>query len=140
MALWPRPADETSPPDLDEISREVHAFGRGRLPDWEAGYLEYHRRRYQDTLRLLPPGEGRRLLDVGSFPGHLSALAQARGWEVVGLNNAIEGGGAWTDFLERCGERKITIRELRGRARARSRCRRRRSTPSSSASSSSTCT
>jgi SAM-dependent methyltransferase len=111
MALWPRPADETAPPDLDEISREVHAFGRGRLPDWEAGYLEYHRRRYQDTLRLLPPGEGRRLLDVGSFPGHLSALAQARGWDVVGLNNAIEGGGAWTDFLERCGERKITIRE-----------------------------
>ena len=110
MALWPRPADETAPLDLDEISREVHAFGRGRLPDWEAGYLEYHRRRYQDTLRLLPPGEGRRLLDVGSFPGHLSALAQARGWDVVGLNNAIEGGAAWTDFLERCGERKITIR------------------------------
>ena len=80
------------------------------MPDWEAGYLEYHRLRYQDTLRLLPPGEGRRLLDVGSFPGHLSALAQARGWEVVGLNNAIEGGGAWADFLERCGERKITIR------------------------------
>ncbi|HEX2500606.1 MAG TPA: class I SAM-dependent methyltransferase [Methylomirabilota bacterium] len=110
MALWPRPPDETPPLELHEISREVEAFGRGRLPDWEAGYLEYHRRRYQDTLRLLPPSEGRRLLDVGSFPGHLSALAQARGWEVVGLNNAIEGGGAWTDFLERCAERKITIR------------------------------
>src|SRR5262245_60945864 len=109
MPLWPRPPDETAPPDLDEISRAVHAFGRSRLPDWEAGYLEYHRRRYQDTLRLLPPGEGRRLLDVGSFPGHLSALAQARGWEVVGLNNAIEGAGPWADFLERCGERKITI-------------------------------
>ena len=67
MPLWPRPPDETAPPDLDEISRAVHAFGRGRLPDWEAGYLDYHRRRYQDTLRLLPPGEGRRLLDVGSF-------------------------------------------------------------------------
>jgi SAM-dependent methyltransferase len=110
MALWPRPIDETPPPDVDEITREVQTFGRGRLPGWEAGYLEYHRRRYQDTLRLLPPGEGRRLLDVGSFPGHLSALAQARGWEVVGLNNAIEGAGAWTDFLDRCGERKITIR------------------------------
>ncbi|MEZ0293833.1 MAG: methyltransferase domain-containing protein [Solirubrobacteraceae bacterium] len=111
MPLWPRPADETAPPDLDEISREVHGFGRGRLPDWEAGYLEYHRRRYQDTLRLLPPGGGRRLLDVGSFPGHLSALAQGRGWEVTGLNNAIEGGGAWADFLDRCGDRTITIRE-----------------------------
>jgi SAM-dependent methyltransferase len=110
MALWPRPPDETPPPELHEISREIEAFGRGRLPDWEAGYLEYHRRRYQDTLRLLPQGEGRRLLDVGSFPGHLSALAQARGWEVVGLNNSIEGGGAWSDFLERCAERKITIR------------------------------
>jgi SAM-dependent methyltransferase len=110
MALWPRPADETPPPDVDKISREVQAFGRGHLPDWEAGYLEYHRRRYQDTLRLLPPGEGRRLLDVGSFPGHLSALAQARGWDVVGLNNAIEGGDVWADFLKRCGERKITIR------------------------------
>jgi SAM-dependent methyltransferase len=109
MALWPSPPDETPPPDLDAIAREVHAFGRGRLPGWEAGYLEYHRRRYQDTLRLLPPGEGRRLLDVGSFPGHLSALAQARGWEVVGLNNAIEGAGAWAEFLERCAERKIAI-------------------------------
>ena len=111
MPLWPRPADETAPPDLDEISRVVDAFGRGRLPDWEAGYLDYHRRRYQDTLRLLPPGEGRRLLDVGSFPGHLSALARARNWEVVGLNNAIEGGGAWTEFLERCDAQGITIRD-----------------------------
>ncbi|HEY7602325.1 MAG TPA: class I SAM-dependent methyltransferase [Methylomirabilota bacterium] len=110
MPLWPRPADETPPPDLDEITREVETFGGGRLPDWEAGYLEYHRRRYQDTLRLLPPGEGRRLLDVGSFPGHLSALAQARGWDVVGLNNAIEGAGVMTDFLERCGARKIAIK------------------------------
>jgi SAM-dependent methyltransferase len=110
MALWPRPADETPPLALDEISREVEAFAEGRLPGWEAGYLEYHRRRYQDTLRLLPPGAGRRLLDVGSFPGHLSALAQARGWEVVGLNNAIEGAGAWTEFLDRCEARKIAIR------------------------------
>ena len=110
MALWPRPADETPPPDVDEITREVQAFGGGHLPSWEAGYLEYHRRRYQDTLRLLPPGEGRRLLDVGSFPGHLSALAQARGWEVVGLNNAIEGAGSWSEFLDRCETRKIAIR------------------------------
>ncbi len=110
MALWPWPTDATPPPDLDQITREVQAFGRGRLPGWEAGYLEYHRLRYQDTLRLLPPGDGRHLLDVGSFPGHLSALAQAQGWEVTGLNNTIEGAGAWTDFLDRCGERKIAIK------------------------------
>ena len=111
MTLWPRPGGETPALDidLDTITREVERFARGPLPSWEMGYLDYHRRRYQDTLRLLPAGDGRRLLDVGSFPGHLSALAQARGWEVTGLNNNIEGAGAWTAFLERCRERKIEI-------------------------------
>lgn len=109
MALWPRPPDEVPPPDLDEISATVAAFAGGALPDWEAMYLAFHRRRYQDTLRLLPPGRGRRLLDVGSFPGHLSALARARGWEVVGLNNAIEGGSEWRTFLDRCQAHGIAI-------------------------------
>jgi SAM-dependent methyltransferase len=109
MALSPRPPDDVPPLELAAITREVEAFARGALPPWEAGYLEYHRRRYQDTLRLLPEGQGRRLLDVGSFPGHLSALAQARGWEVSGLNNDIEGAGLWAAFLERCRERKIEI-------------------------------
>jgi SAM-dependent methyltransferase len=109
MALWPRPPDEIVPPSRDAVAAEIAAWAGGRLPAWEAGYLEYHCRRYQDTLRLLPVGDGRRLLDVGSFPGHLSALAQARGWEVIGLNNTIEGAAPWTEFLERCRERKITI-------------------------------
>jgi len=109
MALWPTPPDATPPPTLEEISREVQAFAQGQLLDWEAGYLEYHRRRYQDTLRVLPPGGGRRLLDVGSFPGHLSALARARGWEVAGLNNTIEGAHAWRAFLDRCRARDIAI-------------------------------
>jgi hypothetical protein len=109
MTLWPRPSGETPALDLDTITREVERFARGRLLPWEAGYLDYHRRRYQDTLRLLPPGDGRRLLDVGSFPGDLSALAQARGWEVTGLNNDIEGAEVWTAFLEHCRERKIEI-------------------------------
>ncbi len=109
MALWPRPIEATAPPDLAAITAEVTTFARGALAPWEAGYLEYHRRRYQDTLRLLPPGHGRRLLDVGSFPGHLSALAQARGWEVAGLNNDIEGAEPWAAFLDRCRERKIEI-------------------------------
>ncbi len=107
--LWPRPSDESPPLDLAAITREVEAFARGPLASWEAGYLEFHRRRYQDTLRLLPEGRGRRLLDVGSFPGHLSALARARGWEVAGLNTGIEPAGAWAGFLERCRERKIDI-------------------------------
>jgi SAM-dependent methyltransferase len=109
MALWPRPPEDGPPLDLDALTREVEAFARGGLAPWEAGYLEYHRRRYQDTLRLLPAGQGRRLLDVGSFPGHLSALAQARGYEVTGLNNTIEGAAPWARFLERCRERKIEI-------------------------------
>src|SRR5262249_28969448 len=83
MSLWPPAPGATPALDLPAISREVEAFARGSLPPWEVGYLDYHRRRYADTLRLLPDGHGRRLLDVGSFPGHLSALARARGWEVT---------------------------------------------------------
>ena len=109
MALFPEPADSTPPVPLGTISAEVQAFAREGLPAWEAGYLEYHCRRYQDTLRFLPEGGGRRLLDVGSFPGHLSVLARNRGWEVTGLNNTIEGQDVWTAFLARCRERGITI-------------------------------
>ena len=109
MSLWPATSDAAPPLDLEAITREVYAFAGGTLLPWEAGYLEYHRRRYQDTLRLLPDGHGRRLLDVGSFPGHLSALAQARGWQVAGLNNDIEGASPWAAFLERCQRRGIEI-------------------------------
>jgi SAM-dependent methyltransferase len=109
VALWPTPPDAAAPLDLDAIAREVEAFAGGTLAPWEAGYLEYHRRRYQDTLRLLPEGSGRRLLDVGSFPGHLSALAGARGWAVTGLNNDIEGAASWRAFLDRCRGRGIGI-------------------------------
>ena len=107
MTLWPTLPDPAPALDLSAIAREVEAFAGRPLPPWEAGYLEYHRHRYQDTLRLLPEGDGRRLLDVGSFPGHLSALAQSRGWAVAGLNNDIEGAGQWADFLERCRRRQI---------------------------------
>lgn len=109
MALWPAPPDAGPPVDLERITREVEGFARSQLPPWEAGYLEFHRRRYQDTLRLLPEGHGRRLLDIGSFPGHLSALAQMRGWQVTGLNNAIASSEPWAVFLGRCRERKIEI-------------------------------
>jgi SAM-dependent methyltransferase len=109
MSLWPRPPDETSPPDLATIRREVEAFARGALAPWESHYLEFHGRRYQDTLRLLPEGRGRRLLDVGSFPGHLSVLAQRRGWDVTGLNHDVEFAHSWAVFLERCRERKIDV-------------------------------
>jgi SAM-dependent methyltransferase len=109
MGLWPAPRDAVPSPGLAALRREVEAFARGGLASWEVGYLDYHQRRYEDTLCLLPAGQGRRLLDVGSFPGHLSALAQGRGWEVTGLNNDIEGAAPWALFLERCRERKIEI-------------------------------
>jgi SAM-dependent methyltransferase len=109
VTLWPTPSEATPALDVAALTREVEDFAGGTLAPWETGYLEYHRRRYQDTLCLLPAGEGRRLLDVGSFPGHLSALAQARGWRVTGLNNAIEGAAAWAAFLERCRRRGIEI-------------------------------
>jgi SAM-dependent methyltransferase len=109
MTLRPRPAAEYLPPAEWAITREVESFAPRGLAPWEAGYLGYHWRRFQDTVRLLPEGGGRRLLDVGAFPGHLSALAHARGWRVTGLNNAIESGDSYQEFLRRCRDRQIEI-------------------------------
>jgi SAM-dependent methyltransferase len=54
----------------------------------DATYFAEHKRRYADVLSLLPePLPESRLLDVGILPGHLAALAQARGYAVSGLTN-----------------------------------------------------
>ena len=83
------------------------------------GYLEYHRQRYQDTLRLLPPGESASPRRRARSQATSRPLARrAAGWEVIGLNNDDRGGRrTGTDFLERCGERDSHHPRLRGRAR-----------------------
>ena len=79
MALWPQPGEAVPPFDLVRIEREVAAFARDALAPWEAGYLEYHARRYQDTLRLLPEGRrgGRRLAWIGSVEGGLEEFDES---------------------------------------------------------------
>jgi 2-polyprenyl-3-methyl-5-hydroxy-6-metoxy-1,4-benzoquinol methylase len=69
--------------------------GEPLLP-WEEEYLNYHALRYQETLGVLGPGEGRRLLDVGAFPGHLSLSLKAMGFQV----EALTGRGESPRFLE----------------------------------------
>jgi SAM-dependent methyltransferase len=97
-------------PDLASIERSVARFAGDGLEEWERGYLSFHCRRFQDTLRLLPEGGGGQLLDIGAFPGHLSCLACERGWQVTGLNNAVESGGSYEAFLARCAAAGIEIR------------------------------
>lgn len=59
----------------------------GLLPD-DAGYYEQHKRRYADTLSLLPdPAPGDQLLDIGILPGHLASLAGRRGYKISGTSN-----------------------------------------------------
>jgi SAM-dependent methyltransferase len=56
-------------------------------------YRNLHQLRFEDTLRLLArhdgqlPRTGKRLLDVGIFPGFMAALAQDRGYDVWGIAN-----------------------------------------------------
>lgn len=74
---------------LDSIARIIGGFSGVALPPGERAYLDLHARRYAETMALLPaaPQEGSALLDVGVFPGHLAALARARGYQVSGLGN-----------------------------------------------------
>jgi SAM-dependent methyltransferase len=107
--LWPTPEPEFPVPSLAAIEQAIDRFSAGSMQEWERHYLQFHRRRFQDTLRLLPEGNGGHLLDVGAFPGHLSALARERGWRVTGLNNGIECGGSYDDFVARCASAGIDI-------------------------------
>lgn len=74
--------------DREAIEGVIRAFAPEGLEPWERAYFEQHWRRFADTVRLLPPATpGARLLDVGVFPGHLAALARARGYAVCGISN-----------------------------------------------------
>ncbi len=68
---------------------------------WERVYLEYHAKRYADTLALMGPGRGQRLLDVGSFPGHLAMCARELGYEVTALTGPAESAGSLELFRRR---------------------------------------
>lgn len=71
-----------------EMVRTVAAGGRPWLgiSSGEQDYLAVHARRYLNTIAHLSDGHGRRLLDVGCYPGHLALLAVIKGWRVSGIS------------------------------------------------------
>jgi len=78
----------------------LHSVGEP-LPPWEQEYLDYHASRFVDTLDLLGPGEGKQLLDVGAFPGHLTLAAQAMGYQVEALTGTNESPHSLDKFITR---------------------------------------
>ncbi|MGC1403765.1 MAG: class I SAM-dependent methyltransferase, partial [Thermodesulfobacteriota bacterium] len=79
------------------------------LPPWEQEYLNYHAARFADTLDQLGPGEGKRLLDVGAFPGHLTLAAQTLGYQVEALTGTNESARGLENFTARLSSRHIPV-------------------------------
>ena len=46
----------------------------------------FYEQMFRTAIEQLPPGDGRRLLDVGSGPGLLTRLAAARGYDATGID------------------------------------------------------
>ena len=46
----------------------------------------FYEEMFRNAIERLPPGDGRRLLDVGSGPGLLTRLAAARGYDATGID------------------------------------------------------
>jgi SAM-dependent methyltransferase len=79
------------------------------LPSWELDYLNYHAARFLDTLELLGPGDGKRLLDVGAFPGHLTLAVQFLGYGVEALTGPNESARGLQTFSSRMVEHHIPV-------------------------------
>lgn len=96
-----------------ELIRMVVCGGRDieALTGGERTYLGYHRLRYRKMMSVLPQGSGQKLLDVGSYPGHLALLARIKGWNVSAISLAGERFGD-TSFENRMVEAGIDLRTL----------------------------
>ncbi len=79
------------------------------LPPWEQEYLDYHAARFVDTLDLLGPGEGKQLLDVGAFPGHLTLAIQTLGYQVQALTGTSESARSLEFFTRRLSRHQIPV-------------------------------
>ena len=79
------------------------------LPPWEQEYLNYHAARFADTLDQLGPGEGKRLLDVGAFPGHLTLAAQTLGYQVEALTGTNESARGLENFTARLSSHRVPV-------------------------------
>ncbi len=49
-----------------------------------------YRWRYEDLERLLPPGAGKRLLEIGCSGGFFLRYGKSRGWQVLGVEPSIQ--------------------------------------------------
>jgi 2-polyprenyl-3-methyl-5-hydroxy-6-metoxy-1,4-benzoquinol methylase len=81
----------------------------GTLTLWEREYLDFHTARFKDTLNLLGPGEGKRLLDLGAFPGHLTLAVQALGYQVEAVTGTNESARGLQNFITRLSGHQIPV-------------------------------
>jgi SAM-dependent methyltransferase len=93
----------------EELKTLIKQYADEPLPDWEENYLNYHAARFLDTLILLGPGQGQRLLDVGAFPGHLTVAAHSLGYQVDGLNGRAESAPSLQKLADRLGRYGISM-------------------------------
>jgi SAM-dependent methyltransferase len=93
----------------EELKTLIQQFADEPLLDWEENYLNYHAARFLDTLTLLGPGPGQRLLDVGAFPGHLTVAAHSLGYQVDGLTGRAESAPSLKMVADRLGRYGIAM-------------------------------
>ena len=93
----------------EDLKSLIRQYADEPLLPWEEHYLDYHAARYLDTITILGPGQGRRLLDVGAFPGHLTVAAHQLGFQVDGLTGKDESIPSLQMFIDRMGRHGITV-------------------------------
>jgi SAM-dependent methyltransferase len=81
----------------------------GTFFPWEKEYLDYHASRFKETINRLGPGEGKRLLDVGAFPGHLTLALQDAGYRVEALTGTDESDRGLEIFGHRMAVHQIPV-------------------------------
>src|SRR4030042_3946835 len=95
--------------NTDELKALVKQYAGEPLLPWEEHYLDYHSARFLDTLAILGSGQGRRLLDVGAFPGHLTVAAHQWGFQVDGLTGRTESTPSLQMIVDRLSRANILI-------------------------------
>ncbi len=61
------------------------SFAAAKLFDWLQGANFYHDA-HRAAVEVLPPGNGKRWVDVGCGPGLVTRLAAARGYHAIGID------------------------------------------------------
>ncbi len=95
--------------DKKDLKALIGQYASEPLPPWEEHYLDYHAARYLDTLAILGPGQGQRLLDVGAFPGHITVAAHHLGFQVDGLTGRAESTPSLQMIVDRLGRHNIPV-------------------------------